>query len=472
MVTRRSLLSFALVSAAQLRTAAAQSSLKSSASDSSELTGKIFLRGDTEYEPLRQAATWNARKPNRFPTAIVLPENERDVIAAVKMAKSRGWQVTTRSGGHSFTGSHTRDNAVQINLARMKELSVDAEARVASVSPGWKCGPFNNVLREKHGLMFPVAHGFDVGLGGFVLCGGHGWNSAVLGLGCENLRGLDVVTADGELIHADEKQNSEFLWAARGAGPGFFGVAVRYYLDIHPQPTYVRLNQYVFPLDVADDAAAWVDSTRFPAFMEPVVAYVIGKDGKPVFAVIVVSFASSQDEANAASAIMSACPIANKAMVKTVDAPAIIPAKSEAEDAFIVPTGGRFTVDGAYSNASLAKMVSLLREEMASPPTPYCNFAIGRWKPIGKVKDMAYSISGQHYFSAMGVSYDPADDERCAAWLERMIKKMTPIATGAQMNDENMPVNKLPYLSQEVSARLEALRAKYDPDRRFASFLK
>jgi FAD/FMN-containing dehydrogenase len=45
-----------------------------------------------------------------------------DVIAAVKLAAERGWQVSTRSGGHSFTGSHTRDNSVLINIQRMKEL--------------------------------------------------------------------------------------------------------------------------------------------------------------------------------------------------------------------------------------------------------------------------------------------------------------------------------------------------------------
>ena len=39
------------------------------------------------------------------------------------------------------------------------------------------------------------------------------------------------------------------------------------------------------------------------------------------------------------------------------------------------------------------------------------------------------------------------------------------------MNDENMPANKGPYLSKEASTRLEALRAKYDPERRFVSYL-
>jgi hypothetical protein len=134
--------------------------------------GKIFYKGDAQYEPFRVASTWNARKPDRFPEAIVLPQSDTDVIAAVKLAKERGWQIGTRSGGHSWNAPHTRDGALLINLARMKELTVDPAARVAVVSPSWRGEAFNKVLREQHQLIFPAAHCVGVGLGGFVLSGG------------------------------------------------------------------------------------------------------------------------------------------------------------------------------------------------------------------------------------------------------------------------------------------------------------
>lgn len=478
MTTRRTtllLLALALGSEAQVR--ANPSALKfvaGQAADPSaagfELAGKLFLKGDARYEPLRQAATWNARKPDRFPSAIVLAENERDVIAAVKMAKAKGWQVTARSGGHAFTGSHTRDNAVQINLARMKEISVDPHKRVAVVSPAWKSGPFNNVLRDRHQLMFPVAHGYDVGLGGFVLCGGHGWNSRVHGLACENLRALDVVTADGELIRCDENRNSDFLWAARGSGPGFFGIAVRYHLDLHPAPIQTTISELVFPLDVVADVMAWVDGTAFPECMEVIINYLV-KDGVPVILVMAVTFAATKQEADQALAVLQSCPVAGSALHKRLDVPTTIPAPSEAEDVFSVATGGRFTVDGAYTEAPLTEVFSLLHRELLAPPTPFCHFAVGHWQPTGRIKDMAYSITGRHYVSVMAITYDPAEDQKCAAWVARLIELLTPIATGAQMNDENIPVNKLPYLSKASSARLESLRAKYDPERRFPSFL-
>ena len=219
---------------------------------------KSTIKGDSGYEIYRRGATWNARKPNRFPNAIVLAEDVNDVIAAVKLAKERGWQVSTRSGGHSFTGSHTRDNAVLINVSRMKELSVDPKARIATVSPAWSGDQFNKVLAEQYQLMFPTAHDPGVGLGGFVMCGGHGLNSRLWGPACANLQALDVVTADGEMIHADENQNSDYLWAARGSGPGFFGVAVRYYLNLYPLPTSRKSSVYMFSPDVLDELVTWL----------------------------------------------------------------------------------------------------------------------------------------------------------------------------------------------------------------------
>ena len=66
-----------------------------------------------------------------------------------------------------------------------------------------------------------------VGLGGFLLQGGFGWNSRLWGPACASVTSINVVTADGELVHANASQNSELFWAARGAGPGYFGAVTR-----------------------------------------------------------------------------------------------------------------------------------------------------------------------------------------------------------------------------------------------------
>jgi hypothetical protein len=49
---------------------------------------------------------------------------------------------------------------------------------------------------------------------------------------------------------------------------------------------------------------------------------------------------------------------------------------------------------------------------------------------------------------------------------------MQSLSVGAQMNDDNMIGHKQRYLSDTAATRLEKLRAKYDPQHRFVSFLE
>jgi len=124
----------------------------------------------------------------------------------------------------------------------MQEISIDAQAKIAKISPSVSGNTLNKKLREEYDLFTPSAHGVNVGMGGFMMCGGHGWNSRQFGLGCENLLALDLVTAEGKLIHASETENSDYLWAARGSGPGFFGAATRYYVKLHERPPVTKIK--------------------------------------------------------------------------------------------------------------------------------------------------------------------------------------------------------------------------------------
>jgi FAD/FMN-containing dehydrogenase len=115
----------------------------------------------------------------------------------------------------------------------------------AIVGPGCLAGELNLAL-AKHRFFFPTAHAWTVGMGGFLLQGGFGWNSPQVGVGCENVTGIDVVLADGTLVHASETENADLFWSARGAGPGFFGVVVRFHLKLHKRPKFVGLKLQVF----------------------------------------------------------------------------------------------------------------------------------------------------------------------------------------------------------------------------------
>ena len=135
---------------------------------------------------------------------VVQAQNEQDVVSAVRLARQRGFKVAVRSGGHSWAAAFLRDGGMLIDVSRMRSFTVDSASRTASLQPGLLGTELNRSLRQ-HDLFFPTGHCMTVGLGGFLLQGGFGWNSRLWGPACVSVTSVDVVTAEGELVHADAK---------------------------------------------------------------------------------------------------------------------------------------------------------------------------------------------------------------------------------------------------------------------------
>ncbi|MCA1842137.1 MAG: FAD-dependent oxidoreductase, partial [Actinobacteria bacterium] len=209
-------------------------------------TDHRLWRGDPGYEDARRGALWNAKKPDRFPDVIVRAASNEDIVDAVAFARSRGLRIAIRSGGHSMCGSPVRHGGLLLDLSPLDGFSVDPASRTATVGPAVSARTFAAGLAE-HGLAFPVGHCGDVPLGGYLLSGGAGWNRGVWGPACFSLEAVELVTADGELVRADEQQHADLFWAARGAGPGFFGVATRFHVRVYPLPNVIRSSTHLYP---------------------------------------------------------------------------------------------------------------------------------------------------------------------------------------------------------------------------------
>lgn len=477
MITRRALLSYvAAIGSAAITTRALAGRWFGNRAETAdklaaELQGRIYLKGEAGYEELRQGSVWNARKPARYPRAIVMAQTEADVVAAVRLAKAKGWQVGVRSTGHSWVAPHMRDNALLINLSKIQDIAVDTDTNTASVTPAVQGQVLGKALRDKQ-LMFPTGHCYGVGLGGYVLCGGHGWNSRLWGPACANLRALDLVTADGEIIHADKDHNSDYFWAARGAGPGFFGVATRFYLQAHALPTVMRLSRYEFSLDVLEELFTWIRTNMetFPRVLE-VLIQGSAPDGTPRIKITAVALGYSDDEVADALAIIDGAPFINKATSKALGIHVMLPAQEESPTAQ-EPHGARIAMDGIWTNAPASALVPRLRELFSSYPTSKSFVMWQSWGPVQKLDDMAYSIQGEVYISCGAVYEDAADDVRCDAWVIDNMNRLEDLSVGSMMNDDNMIARKSRYLSDDASRRLEALRARHDPHGLFVSFLK
>ena len=442
-----------------------------------QFEGSVFARGEDGYEDARQAAAWNARKPHRFPEVIVQALSDADVVAAVALAGERGLKVKARAGGHSWSASGIR-SGVLVDLSRMTEVSFDADRGVASVQPGVKGRDLNALLAE-HDLFFPSGHCPTVGLGGFLLQGGWGWNSRAIGPACLSIVGVDVVTADGELIHADEDHNTDYLWAARGAGAGFFGIVTRFELRCHPRPTATYTRTDVYSLDDIDEVLSWAleFEPTLPAEFEFAILGTTPTlpDGRTVHdgtALMLMCQALMYDdhEARAALARLDECPVLDRALHREAGAAHVVRRplrRAQLDRARGRALGRRRDVDqrrrrraartgqGAVSRRAHAGVAHLLvpvapARSSARPPSR-CR-ASSTWP----------RSAGWH---------DPDEDERYIAWPTDHMRRLESLSAGIQLADENLWQRPARYLSPENEARLERLRAQYDPYGRFHSYL-
>ena len=217
---------------------------------------KTYFRGAPGYEAARRATVWNGLLPERFPDVIMQAHDTADVVTALRYARENGHKVGVRSGGHSWAANHLRDGGLLLDVSRLDHCRVDAGRMTAEVGPGKSASGFATEL-DAQGLFFPSGHCEGIGLGGFLLQGGYGWNSPAIGMACESVLGLDVVTADGEQIYCDPEHHPDLYWAARGAGTGFFGVVTSFKLRIHQRPAVVGTCLYMYPIELADEVYTW-----------------------------------------------------------------------------------------------------------------------------------------------------------------------------------------------------------------------
>jgi FAD/FMN-containing dehydrogenase len=445
--------------------------------DSEMATAKIFRRGEAGYEAARHATVWRENTPDRYPSIIVRATNDADVIAAVKLAQREGLQVGVRSGGHSWTSPHLRDDSLLIDLDAMRAIDIDPDTSTAWVQPSAKGRGLNDALRD-FGLMAPTGHHDSVACGGFLMCGGFGWNFRQWGNGCRNVLAIELVNAEGELIRASETENPDFYWAARGGGAGFFGVVTRFLVQAYPRPKCLRANGYVFLMDAMEAALTWAYEIKdsLPVGCEFLGSWTswdpeTGDRAPTRFALSGLVFTDSEEEAEAVARIFDTCPVKDQAMMRRRNEPTTLEERYAGASA-ADPEGFRFAADNVYTDLGAAEIVPLVRDMVESMPTPRSHIFWCFNGPRPDFTGMALSAWGDTYFASYPIWRDPAQDAEMQAWAVASMRALAPIANGeAQMNDENMEAHPQHYLAPDVAARLEELRARHDPERRFLSYL-
>ncbi|MBS0422749.1 MAG: FAD-binding oxidoreductase [Proteobacteria bacterium] len=207
-----------------------------------QLSGRILLPSHADFDQVRKV--YNGMI-DRKPALIAQCRCTRDVAAAVRLARTHDIPVSIRGGGHNFAGKSILENGLMIDLSLMKEIAVDTEGRTARAETGLKLGEFDRET-QKHGLMTPLGVATTTGISGLTLGGGYGWTVGEFGLSCDNVIGLEVVTADGNVVECNAEQNQELFWGMRGAGQNF-GIATHIEYRLH-ELTKVYGGPLFYPL--------------------------------------------------------------------------------------------------------------------------------------------------------------------------------------------------------------------------------
>jgi len=283
---------------------------------------RLIRRGADGYDEARFARVFNTRRPERYPAAVLVAESEDDVVKGVRLARDRGWKVAIRAGGHSFPAWSLRDDGLVIDLGGFKQTAFDESTGVVSVTPSVSGGELNSYL-SGYGRFFTTGDCPSLGLGGFLVQGGMGMGFRGWGYAAEQIASIDVVTADGELVRADEQSNSDLFWAARGAGPGFCGAITRFHLRTRPVPKGLAATTHIYPLARYAEVVEWV--WKIHPSLSPEVALVAvsvvppfpvpGADEGFMFVVAGVAFSESRDAALKVLAPFAESPFLTDALV-------------------------------------------------------------------------------------------------------------------------------------------------------------
>jgi hypothetical protein len=428
------------------------------------LDGALIQRGDPRYEQARLDAVWNARKPDRYPDAILLAGSDADVVAGVRLARDRGLRVSVRSGGHSWVGNGVRDGGLLIDLSRLRDVRVDPSARRVWVRPAVP-GPEIDRLVAEHGLYFPTGHAPTVGIGGFILGGGYGWNSRTFGPACLSIRAIDVVLPSGEFVHADDESHPDLLWAARGCGPGFFGVVTRLELEVHPRHRQILRTTQTYPMELHDEVVAYtcelLPSTPAAVEMSVKAGYTPSLGHQ---AVSITSTAFCTDETGYdLLAPLESAPFRGQAIRASVNTETTMTALYGLADALTLP-GMRWALDGIWCDPPAREILEAAAPLVNSIPQDNSFVFWMLWGGYPERDNACWSAQAPVYLSPNAGWTDPAEDLAHERWVHESLANMQHLSRGLQFSDNNLADRPDTGLSPANAARVEAIRAVYDPD--------
>jgi len=434
-----------------------------------KVQGRVVMPDDREYNEVRQI--WNAMIDKK-PAVIVQCANASDAQMALRYAKENDLDLSIRGAGHNIAGNSLCNGGLVVDFSTMNKVRVDAGKKKAYVEPGATLGDVDKAC-QAYGLAFPVGINSTTGIAGLTLGGGFGWLSRKYGMTIDNLASVDMITAEGETLHASSSENSDLFWAVRGGG-GNFGIVTQFEFDLHYVGTEVFAGLLVFPyeqaqqvlngyrdyiLNTPNEFNTWVVMRKAP----PLPFLPEDVHGKDVV-VAAICFFGQADEGEKLVAPMRAFgdPVGEHVGM------APYTAWQQAFDPLLTP-GFRNYWKSHNFTALHDGLFSSMIDYAGKMPSPHCEIFIGL--VAGKMNEVpadATAYSGRDMKFVMNVHgrWETAEeDDKCIGWSREFFKASAPYASGGAyvnfMTEEEADRVKAAYgVNYE---RLASLKAKYDP---------
>lgn len=433
--------------------------------------GDVVLPDDPGYDAAR--AVWNGAI-DRHPAIIVRPTGAADVISAVRFAREQNLLIAVRSGGHSVGGFSTCDGGIVIDLSAMRGVRVDPDRRLARVNGGALLSELDHEA-QAFGLVCPVGVVGHTGVAGLSLGGGMGRLQRRFGLTVDNIVSVDLVTADGRLVHVSEEDNADLFWGMRGAGPNF-GVVTSFEFRLHELDPQVTNGSVVHPIERAKEMVGVFRELAANAPEEAMLTLgfaTVGPEdpwpelvGQPVLILGATHSGSAEDAERDLKPLRG-----NGELADTFTLRPYLALQAVNDEA--MGWGKRFYMKGGFVNELRDELVDVCAEWATQAPGE-CN--VGFWAQggaVGRVAEDAMAFTGRgaaFWVGAEALWTDPTDDAAHVAWGRGTMDALKPFTTeGAYVNDiveSGVDVVRGIYGDAKYE-RLVALKRAYDPDNVF-----
>jgi FAD/FMN-containing dehydrogenase len=433
----------------------------------SRFSGQLLRPGDREYDEARRVHNGLVDKR---PALIARCRSTADIVEAVNLARARGLEVAVRGGGHNVAGRATIDGGMMIDLSPMKDVWVDPMARSAHAQGGVTWAEYNRAT-QAHGLASTGGVVSSTGIAGLTLGGGLGWLHGRYGLAVDNLLSVQLVTADGRILTASEREHPDLFWGLRGGG-GNFGVAASFDYRLHAVGPAITGGLVAHPYPRAQDllrfyrdvsVAASDELTAFAGLMHAP----YGSRAK--MAAIVACHCGTLEQGEAAVGPIRAF---GPPGMDTLGPMAYCEMNSMLDAAY--PKGALNYWKSSFLTALSDEAIDAMTDCYARCPSPMSQLMLehvhGAAVRVG-MGDTAFPHRTAGYnLVVLGQWMDPADGGRCMAWVRETFAAMGPfMASGRYVNylgaEEEGDPTAAAYGSNY--ARLQQLKAKYDPDNFF-----